>query len=1012
MLASPPVERPTLETNDSSRPVEPAAGQPLLAFVHIPRTGGGTVSSAISKNYAPQRGSGNFQKSPAETRHRLANMAANPGQWKAIGDHVPYGLYRRYLPADTRYITFLRDPVDRVLSHYHFHARKGNPPGSAGPQKLKLAWEESLNIGRLEGGDGHDADIALPDDLDFSLEEGLERKIYLYDNFMTRFLWGGESLFGELPPDALERAKENLAGFWFVGISERLDDSIILLGRKLGVGLMPYWHRHVNPQRPSLEESTDDLRALIAEHNAVDVELYRFARDRFQESAPAPHDLAPEVEELRRLSIAVTAEGEALKASRPSLRAAKMAERKARVERRASARAGRAAKAASETQRESTPRARKPRRARGTEEGESSSPAGKQSEPLLAFVHIPRTGGGTVSSAIANGYSRPKSAGNAQSSPERTRRGVESIGRNPDRWLAVADHIPLGLYRRYLPADTRYFTILREPVDRVLSHYHFHLLGKRRGELKLRQVWQELANLDRQERLRLDESAKVSAEIEVPEDAVVSLEEGMARKICIYDNLATRFLWGGESIFGDLPPDALERAKENVAGLWFVGLAERLDDSIVLLGRRLGTGLMPYHRRHVSQKRPSLGDTPAELRELIAEHNALDAELYRFARELFEREAPAPDELAPEVDELRRLSAEATEAGETAREERSVQRLSRRGEKGDRQSKSRSDDAPEHAGGAALDVARPAASEGKPLLAFIRIPGTGGLTISSAISANYADQRGPGSFLRSPDATRGALQNIAANPWACQAVGDCVPFGLYLRYLPDDTRYVAVLRDPVERVIAHYTRHAHVGPARLKKAWEDLLNTERLERDGGDREADIVLADGDFSLEAGLRQNIVIYDNLMTRFLWGGDSLFGELPPDALDRAKQNILSLWFLGIAERIYDSLVLLGRQLGVGLMPHTRSPAARTLTRAHDTSPELRELIAEHNALDLELYRFAREYFDETAPAPDELAEDAEELRRLSTAITSDVDARRAITKNRRAARNGTVEGGEPV
>ena len=494
---------------------------------------------------------------------------------------------------------------------------------------------------------------------------------------MTRFLWGGESIFGELPPDALERAKENLAGFWFFGLSERLDESIILLGRKLAVGLMPYWLRHVNPQRPSLEESADELRALIAEHNALDVELYRFARHRFEESAPAPDELAAEVEELRRLSIAVTAEGEALKASRPSLRAAKIAAREAREEQRASLRAAKAASdASSEKQREpKAPRARKRRKARGTVEAESSSPPAKRSEPLLAFVHIPRTGGGTVSSAIKNGYSRPKSAGNAQSNPERTRRGVESIGRNPDRWLAVADHIPLGLYRRYLPPDTRYLTILRDPVDRVLSHYHFHLLGKRRGELKLRQIWQQLANLDRQERQSLDGSEDASAEIEVPEDAAVSLEEGMARKICIYDNLATRFLWGGESIFGELPPDALERAKENVAGLWFVGLAERLDDSIVLLGRRLETGLMPYDRRHVSQKRPSLGETPAELRELIAEHNALDVELYRFARELFEREAPSPDELAPKVAELRRLSAEATEAGERARAEKSVQRL-------------------------------------------------------------------------------------------------------------------------------------------------------------------------------------------------------------------------------------------------------------------------------------------------------------------------------------------------
>jgi hypothetical protein len=41
---------------------------------------------------------------------------------------------------------------------------------------------------------------------------------------------------------------------------------------------------------------------------------------------------------------------------------------------------------------------------------------------------------------------------------------------------------------------------------------------------------------------------------------------------------------------------------------------------------------MPYHLRHVSQKRPPLDETPDELRELVAEHNAMDMELYRFTR--------------------------------------------------------------------------------------------------------------------------------------------------------------------------------------------------------------------------------------------------------------------------------------------------------------------------------------------------------------------------------------------
>jgi Sulfotransferase domain len=288
---------------------------PVLALVHIPRTGGGTVSSAISKNYATLKSAGNYQKGPEKTRAALENIRSKAGVWRAVGDHVPYGLYLRYLSPDTRYMTILRDPVDRVLSHYHFHAQSGRPPGEGGRRKLRNVWAHLLNSERVERQGNEGEPIVIPDDLNPTLEEGFRRKIVIYDNFMTRFLWGGETLFGDLPPDALERAKENISNFWFVGVRERLDESIILLGRKLGVGLMPYNLRHVSQKRPPLDETSAELRGLVAESNALDVELYRFARERFDAEAPAPGELDQEVQELRRRSIEITEAAQAVRAA-------------------------------------------------------------------------------------------------------------------------------------------------------------------------------------------------------------------------------------------------------------------------------------------------------------------------------------------------------------------------------------------------------------------------------------------------------------------------------------------------------------------------------------------------------------------------------------------------------------------------------------------------------------------------------------------------------------------------
>ena len=105
---------------------------------------------------------------------------------------------------------------------------------------------------------------------------------------------------------------------------------------------------------------------------------------------------------------------------------------------------------------------------------------------------------------------------------------------------------------------------------------------------------------------------------------------------------------------------------------------------------------------------------------------------------------------------------------------------------------------------------RRSASEGKPLLALVQVPATGERAVSSAISRSSAHQRKPGSTLEEedPEKTRGSLETIATSPWLCKAVGDYVPYGLYQRLLPHDTRFITVLRDPVERVLAQYNTQA------------------------------------------------------------------------------------------------------------------------------------------------------------------------------------------------------------
>jgi hypothetical protein len=284
------------QSRASSAAAESAA-PPLVAFVHIPKTAGGAVSTMFSTAYSRKgtTDTGNYVSSPEKA---LTKVTKRPGGWEtwqrrggrvAIG-HTPYGIFREgNLPPDTRYITFLREPVDRVLSHYYRHVH----------------LPSMSDTERATRGQGRRAR---------SLEEALvEMRLPQLCNLCTRFLCSRPTL-GELPSSAVDEAKENLRTFAFVGIQERFEESIVLLQRTLGLGLVPYRDRHVSGagRRPSVDEISDEERMLIMEYNQLDAALYAFGLELFEEAlATTDADFASDVERLRSVAEAAAEEHQA-----------------------------------------------------------------------------------------------------------------------------------------------------------------------------------------------------------------------------------------------------------------------------------------------------------------------------------------------------------------------------------------------------------------------------------------------------------------------------------------------------------------------------------------------------------------------------------------------------------------------------------------------------------------------------------------------------------------------------
>jgi hypothetical protein len=189
-----------------------------------------------------------------------------------VRGHVPLGI-REYLPQhlpkqrNLDCFTFLRDPTDRTLSHYFQICENGASRGA--PAKLSLA--------RLP---------AAPT-VDDMLEAG-----YIHDNLHTRMLSGDPEPFGEVTEKMLERAKENLREeLVFFGLTERFDESLVLARRRLGFRAILYRSEaRVNDNRPRGDTVPDELVQAAERCNRYDIELYRYAKELFEN--------APELDEL------------------------------------------------------------------------------------------------------------------------------------------------------------------------------------------------------------------------------------------------------------------------------------------------------------------------------------------------------------------------------------------------------------------------------------------------------------------------------------------------------------------------------------------------------------------------------------------------------------------------------------------------------------------------------------------------------------------------------------------
>jgi Galactose-3-O-sulfotransferase len=242
-----------------------------------------------------------------------------------------------------------------------------------------------------------------------------------------------------------------------------------------------------------------------------------------------------------------------------------------------------------------------------------------QPDSFVIFLHIQKTGGITLQRILRRklGASLGKRAMGLVIKPEPAPNLQVELQRRQMSDRYFGGHIGFGVHR-FLPQPFTYITMLREPVSRLISLYHYsctnptayyhkHAVGK-------------------------------SLEAFLLETPLMELDNGQVRFLAGDPD----DLFINRTPYGACSEALLLQAQQNIEQHFsWVGIMEQFDPSLLLLGQTMGWKNCFYLRRNVA--RPSEKNPPVspEVRSQIAQRNWLDLKLYQYAQQRLSQQLQA-----------------------------------------------------------------------------------------------------------------------------------------------------------------------------------------------------------------------------------------------------------------------------------------------------------------------------------------------------------------------------------
>lgn len=233
----------------------------LLFFVHIPKTAGTSLVTALQAHFLPNR------ICPREYTEALARM--DPTELRQKYDFIPAhaGMDVAQRIA-TDLITVLREPTDRVLSLYNYW--RSVPAESAvvyesGKVDPAVSLAKSLSF----------QDFVMSDHprILHDINNGQTFQIARSNNAIGR-----KALIGESDDEILQIAKNNLHKMKAVGRTENLNSFHQQMLVKLGMELEIPFHNKTQKSFIDRQKLNPDVQRRLEDLNKLDYALYEFVK--------------------------------------------------------------------------------------------------------------------------------------------------------------------------------------------------------------------------------------------------------------------------------------------------------------------------------------------------------------------------------------------------------------------------------------------------------------------------------------------------------------------------------------------------------------------------------------------------------------------------------------------------------------------------------------------------------------------------------------------------------------